>query len=889
MSYTSLNPKQDIDPFLEIKPLDSYPEELLKDIKLLSFFPDGPHPMGSYKYSIQKWPSDVDLIETFEDCCTKDEVIKKFIKKLKQIVKDISKRKEHYFSEFKAGLDNRYDVDIGECRNGYYNINPELKDMSLKLFENRLFNKDEITQILTIINDNIIDGDAYDTIFNIYRNRRILRWSAKEILQGFKNVDGTKIPLSKALHDNTLVKIDMISLVENNFIEITNFIILYLTNQSGQKHEYIGYNIESNPPLDALPREIEKLYFSNYYYSPFKMIKRLFSLVSKTRDIEILQKIIPIISSDVALLYQLKSQIEVLLRILKIIKNPPMKKISEQLDKMKTRISNILQFNNTEKQNIYNLIKKVNSSSTQIYKKMGILYFINHNIFNPKINYLSITYLNEVNLNPPPSLFLPFDMIYALITRSPNDNPTIDFYDNGIDIYVDELEKDIPSKQVINKQNKKIDNFIKKHIQIKNVEQINPSKKEKAVQMLIEQYPKILNEDNPFYPINNFLSMEESILESEEESILESEEESVEEPVLEPPYVRQDFRTQEENDLLAELLLDDRELLYDPFQIEDQENLEYPYDHLDDEISLDNLEMYGLEYLLNPGEFTNFELQDLFYKVKNASPDDKEKIVYLMAQFKTEDQVNNGINFIEQMLNERDSSIIEYNNTKFEDIEFDEPKLDTTTQEIVIDNALSAYRLLRLKDIDILTDNEIDELANTLLSTRTDRDIDIIINFIKELRSQDEIERLVIKLPNNRADIFEKLLPNEANEVFKYIDNEEPINFFNLENEELKNEQSTEEELENFFNIENERSTEEELENFFNIENKQSTEEESTEEEQTEEEIYLDPELLRQNELLYQGIEEPERQIKISSGLVYPFINRNPSLPYDAFPNKIRI
>jgi len=127
MSYETLDVDKNINPFIKIKELDSYSRDMIQNIKLLTFFPKGSMMMGSNTYAIQKYPGDIDLMETFYDCCTKEEVIDKYIKALKRVVYDIIHTPEHYLSEFKAGLDYRYNINIGTLSNGVWDRNEQLK------------------------------------------------------------------------------------------------------------------------------------------------------------------------------------------------------------------------------------------------------------------------------------------------------------------------------------------------------------------------------------------------------------------------------------------------------------------------------------------------------------------------------------------------------------------------------------------------------------------------------------------------------------------------------------------------------------------------------------------------------------------------------------------
>jgi hypothetical protein len=409
MSYITLDTNRNIDPFISTKPLSSYSEDLLRNMRMLSFFPKGlADPFGSFIYRIQKYPGDVDLIEEFQECCTVNDVINKFIKNLRRVIKDILSSKMHYFSEFKCGLDHRYDIDIGDCTNGVYRPNRDLRLISLDLMKKGLLNMSEYNKIDKILSGYMYDGDGYDVIFNIFRNRRVLRWSAEELLSGKKNINGYVIKLFDALHDHTAVKIDVLLLYNDRFIEMTNYVILEVRDPDH------WINVDPN---------IQKLYSSNFYYSPFKMVKRMFSLARNQRDINILNKIIPLISSNVSSLYQSKSEIDVLLLIIEVANKPPLITIKKQLDLMKGRLVNILQFSDNEINDIIDIIDDclVEKNLSNIYNLLENLNII----IKKKINFLTIAYLDTVALNPPPAYILPSVRTYSLSKRTPMENPKI--------------------------------------------------------------------------------------------------------------------------------------------------------------------------------------------------------------------------------------------------------------------------------------------------------------------------------------------------------------------------------------------------------------------------------------------------------------------------------
>lgn len=435
MSYIGISPYNNLNPFLETRPLSSYPVPVLNEIKLLSFNKkEEASPFGSFIYRLQKYPGDIDLVETFTDCCTMDEVINKFSRALKKMVKDITNKRTHYFSEVKAGLDKRYDIDIGNMINGRYQPNKKLLDYSLKMLKNKLITDDEYKIIYYIFHYVTDPGaDEYDSIYNIFREHRILRWQPKEILEGKKMLPGNQIKyLHDALKDHTPVKIDQLVLLGDRFIEVTNFVMLGIQKCD----ELIPINIDLELEHDAnvqLPQEIEKLYFSDYYYSPFKMVKRLYSLARHNRNEELLYKIIPFVSSNISLLYQIKSEVDTLILILKKLKVPPMITINKQLDGMKNRLASIIEIETEDLENYNEFINKI-IKTKKSDEKIEMLERLNKS-FKKKINYDTIKYLEKIELNPPPYYILPVTRKYPTFTRSRYDNP-----ENPLKMYMQLVE-----------------------------------------------------------------------------------------------------------------------------------------------------------------------------------------------------------------------------------------------------------------------------------------------------------------------------------------------------------------------------------------------------------------------------------------------------------------
>jgi hypothetical protein len=434
MSYVGINPNKNIEPFIEIRPESSYPKEILKQIHMLSINKDESVPFGSMVYRLQKYPGDIDIYETYMDEGSIDNIVKKFAKALQKIVKNIIKTRVHYYSEVKAGIDWRYDIDIGNITNGIYTPSANLFKDIQQMFKDKLFNKDEYKIMTFILNQSQyrqLDDNDYEIIKNIFREKKILRWTAKEILAGKKKlIDGKIKSLIEALEDKSYVKLDMLTVVNGRFIEVTNFYILAAIKGKDEDQEVIPINLDYDfLNVDArktiqrkqLKDEIEKLYFSDLFYSPFKMLKRMYALGRSLNDTNILQKVVPFVSSNTSSLYQIKSEIDTIILVMERSKSMPIKTIDNSIDFFKPRLANVIEIEKPELEEMLIHIDQAIRARTKNSKIKHLKQL--KELIVLKINYETINYLNKVGLNPPPENYLPSPLKYKYFIRQPNEIP----------------------------------------------------------------------------------------------------------------------------------------------------------------------------------------------------------------------------------------------------------------------------------------------------------------------------------------------------------------------------------------------------------------------------------------------------------------------------------
>lgn len=403
-------------PFQQIianRPFESYPEDIKHELELLTINKDNYTIIGSASYKIQKYPSDLDLHEVIELCCNEDNVVNFFVRELKKIVKKVISKRTHYFIELKCGIDNRFFISPGEYNNGYFKLDPDFFNHIKRLFNSGLISNEEAKLINNIKNMNNPGKLEYEQLLKLLRDHYVIRWNAQEVIKGFKILPGKiKITLDECVRQKSQINIEIISLINGKFTDLSNFFILSYTDKDGNIYQ-INLPQESYTNFqefltDGLKSSIEKLWFSNLDYNPFKMIKRMWSLARITRDQNLIDKLLPIISSNISLASQIKSYLGTMIKVIEKVKSPPYISIIKELENMKTEITNILQIDNNEEISIDEQIDYIMKNYKKL-TKFGITDILNNikNKLEELVNLETIDYLKSVGLAPPPNYLLP--------------------------------------------------------------------------------------------------------------------------------------------------------------------------------------------------------------------------------------------------------------------------------------------------------------------------------------------------------------------------------------------------------------------------------------------------------------------------------------------------
>lgn len=268
--------------------------------------------MGSQKYKVHRYPGDIDIFEPVKVCCSLEEASTKIVESIQGMIKEIKSEPKYFLGDFKAGLDDRYQIDLKQPQN-------KITQQLMVLRRQKLLSSDEVGIMLELL-----QTDQFDQLKEILRKYSVIRWNESELLAGFKILKGGfRLTLKEAIRHPTIVKLDLWAPVNGNFTEVTNFMLLMYIDDKGREHTI---NMKLADRITSLIGDI-KLYSSPGHRKSLKVAKRMWALAQVIEDHETLKKLYPLFSSDAAALSQITSEIETLIMMLTKLSKPPMEMI----------------------------------------------------------------------------------------------------------------------------------------------------------------------------------------------------------------------------------------------------------------------------------------------------------------------------------------------------------------------------------------------------------------------------------------------------------------------------------------------------------------------------------------------------------------------------------
>jgi hypothetical protein len=314
---------------------DSFNDEINNAIKTICYDPKNIIFAGSFAKKAFRDASDIDICEKFG---SND---KKVSSALQTIVKKILKNPNYIILDIKSGLIPYF---INSFKNlGYienskiidFDSNQTLKEINLHKSH---IDKETFSKLIKLCKPNISLSEYFE-LCELIRKLITMRWTPEQVLKGeneyMKLVDA--MPLF-------ITKIDMAFIYAGFFTEISNV----FSNESSIKN---GFTF---PPLSADPKNYKyciKFNLLEYIVNnkPLKALKRVWTLASLEGDLTTLNKLYPIISSNLSIINKANAIIKTCISIIELYGNQYNEEIKLQLNNLKPFLSYIYQFPFNEK------------------------------------------------------------------------------------------------------------------------------------------------------------------------------------------------------------------------------------------------------------------------------------------------------------------------------------------------------------------------------------------------------------------------------------------------------------------------------------------------------------------------------------------------------------
>jgi len=304
---------------IETRPIETYNNKLVEKIKLISFNNFKISIIGTASLKSQLYNADYDLLQEIEYINLKkaeEEIIKNF----RLIIRRIAQNPNVYFIKFKLGYNEELYQKLNTVK--------EIKDFYKNKKE--FLTKEEIEKINSI--SELDELKEYTT--SLYR----LRWKPKEIMEGYKIVNGKKKTIEDALSDGSVIKLDILAFLDGEFVDLNNVFEIY----AGGK----PLSIKDSNILTGLYEDIKYYYDEKNYV---KMLKRIFSISKLNKDKKTIEKITEILNGNIGLSYQVYSNLDNLISLIESLTESKLKnlrdKINSHLQILKNRLGNIYEFN----------------------------------------------------------------------------------------------------------------------------------------------------------------------------------------------------------------------------------------------------------------------------------------------------------------------------------------------------------------------------------------------------------------------------------------------------------------------------------------------------------------------------------------------------------------
>ena len=304
---------------------DGYPKDAVEVLKTMSFTEGRKvNIVGSMALRSQVYAGDYDANERIIINEPRVQALKMLVGKFKSIIKELKRLPLTYVGDIKAGSVEEWRI-IGKP----YNFHESRKQLE-RLYQKKIIDHATYVDGKKRIKKNPTELELLLLEQDFRPN--IIRWSVPEVMIGYKRLlDGRRFTLEEAFTTPTIVKLDVVSWVQNS--RFTDFSMIY---------EFVNNGVILNPSLrDFEDSVIENIYVLHSQKQYYKMAKRIFALAKFNRNTEALKVLSPLFNGDLGRLYIVYGDIGTIESMFETEKYLPYSKMEFEFDQFKGRLSNI--------------------------------------------------------------------------------------------------------------------------------------------------------------------------------------------------------------------------------------------------------------------------------------------------------------------------------------------------------------------------------------------------------------------------------------------------------------------------------------------------------------------------------------------------------------------
>ena len=320
-------------PALEVKAFpENYSDDVVEIIRTMAFS-DGIKILGSSSLRSQRYAGDLDMYEVVHKTGERQKVLRELRVKFQKNVRKLMTMPNVWIGDIKAGCIDKWRIIPRSAM---------VKDGAVVGW-NYTASKSKLDQLksMGIISENEYAKASatlkpHPTLADFFAARdankfHILRWTSKNVLANRLVLrDKSTVTLEEAFQQPSITKMDVIGLVQGN--RFTDFSVIY---------EFRDGSTVLNP--DPIDIEISLKADIQYYSSKgkyFKAIKRIFALAKYKGDVTTVEKLTPVLNSDLGLLYHVVGDIGTLINLLDK-PGVPLGIVKFEIDQFIGRLSNI--------------------------------------------------------------------------------------------------------------------------------------------------------------------------------------------------------------------------------------------------------------------------------------------------------------------------------------------------------------------------------------------------------------------------------------------------------------------------------------------------------------------------------------------------------------------